>query len=275
MKELIKSYQQQIQVFNNIDFDAENHSYLIEGLPVRSVTSILKDFVKPFDSLYWATQKAQKDSKNVSEVLEEWNTNNKISKVKGSLVHAFIQSKLDIAVEDFLYPEETIVKMFGYDPIQQPFHKIIELVQKFLSDIQEKMYPIASEFIVGDLDLRVCGTIDQLFFNKKSNQLEIWDWKTNKQIRTKSYYNHIKELSHIPDTEFDQYSLQLSMYKYILEKNTNIQLGKCYFTWFNENMNDYSIFCAKDYQEEINLILALNKKNELNCQIKFDSMVFL
>jgi ATP-dependent exoDNAse (exonuclease V) beta subunit len=67
--------------------------------------------------------------------------------------------------------------------------------------------------------------VDQLFFNEKSGKLEIWDWKTNKKIDKKNRWQQFKEpISHLDVCELNTYSLQLSLYKYIITRNTNIEL---------------------------------------------------
>ena len=39
----------------------------------------------------------------------------------------------------------------------------------------------------------VTGMIDQLFYNEKSQKLEIWDWKTNKAINNSNKWQQFKE----------------------------------------------------------------------------------
>lgn len=253
MQDIVKNYQNKINVFDYVKFEIEGHSYLINGKVGKSVTTLLKNYLKPFDRDYWADIKAKQQGITVESILSQWDFSSALSKVKGSVVHSFIES--NFTNSEFIYPEDSIIKMFGYDAIQDSFNLITPVVNKFINDISEKMFPVASEFIVGDKDYLVGGTIDQLFYNKKSNQLEIWDWKTNKEIRTSSRYSHLAPLSHISDSELDHYSLQLSLYKVLLEKNTGLILGNSYLVWFNENCSDYSIFKAKDYSEEAKFIL--------------------
>ena len=60
---------------------------------------------------------------------------------------------------------------------------IIELFKKFYNDSYGKLIPVRAEVVVGDEELGLGGMIDQLFWNEKSGKLEIWDWKTNTQIK--------------------------------------------------------------------------------------------
>ncbi len=253
MQEIIAGHYKSIDIFKNIRFVPDEHIYYLDDVIADSVTSILKKYTKPFDQAYWAKIKAPQLGVSPEELIANWELKAKLSRVKGTIVHSFIENK--ISNSNFVYPQEQIIEMFGYDPIQDQLHQLIPQVEKFLLDIDQKMFPIASEFIVGDKDFMVCGTVDQIFYNQKSGQLEIWDWKTNREIKTESKYFHLYELAHIPDTELDHYSLQLSLYKLILEKNTKVKFGKSYITWFNNFTQDYKIFMCKDYLYEAQLIL--------------------
>ena len=264
MQDQIQQFKRQLEKFKNIKFIADDHTYLINDRVAQSVTTILKKYVKPFDRDYWANIKARQAGVEAEEILDKWEFAAKSSRIKGSLVHEYIEYSL--TKQQFTYPEDSILEVFGYDPIQTPFNQIIPVVEKFLSDINDKMFPVVSEFIIGDAESLICGTIDQLFYNKKSGKLEIWDWKTNKEIKLESRYFHLAPLQHIPDTELDHYSLQLSLYKLILERNTGIALGNSYITWFNESHPDYRIFAAKNYVNEAQIILNAMLKENNNAQ---------
>jgi hypothetical protein len=253
MLDIINNCHQELAKFNDITFDQELHQYTINNQMAKSVTQVLSNYKREFDKLYWAEIKAKELNISVAQLLEQWENNSKISMLKGTLVHQFIEAKLTNI--EFNYPDELIIENFGFDPIQSPFNNIIQLVEKFFLDSENKLIPVASEQIIGDYNFLIGGTIDQLFYNHKSQQIEIWDWKTNKRFNLESKYCHMAPLEHIPDSEYDFYSLQLSFYKYIIEANTNLKLGTCYLAWFNENANNYKIYPAKYYKNEIIAVL--------------------
>ena len=100
-------------------------------------------------------------------------------------------------------------------------------------DIFNKMkniyVPIANEFIVYDQPNAICGTIDMLAYNKKKDCYSIIDWKTSKKFDTGNtrYPKYMKEpFGHILYCNTAEYSLQLSLYKYILEKHTSLRIGE-------------------------------------------------
>ena len=80
---------------------------------------------------------------------------------------------------------------------------------------------IFSEVIVYSTELSIAGTVDILARDNTTNEYGIIDWKTSKKIEKTSYNNKMGTHSttkHVMDCNFNHYSLQLSLYRYILEK---------------------------------------------------------
>ena len=85
------------------------------------------------------------------------------------------------------------------------------------------------EIIVYSKELSIAGTIDLVIQNKNTGQYDIYDWKTSKKIEMRSYGN--KRGTHevtknIMDCNFYHYSLQMSLYSYILEKYYDIPVAR-------------------------------------------------
>jgi ATP-dependent exoDNAse (exonuclease V) beta subunit len=118
------------------------------------------------------------------------------------------------------------------------------------------------EFVVADEDYGIAGMVDCLFYNKKSGMLEIYDYKTNKEIKLKSAYkeNFKSPISHLDVCEINTYSLQLHLYKHIIEKNTNLKIGNLYLVWINEVNDTYKVIPCKELQADLKLMLETIKK---------------
>ena len=151
----------------------------------------------------------------------------------------------------------------GNNDVKEDYDKLLILFNKFYEESYGKLIPIKSEVIVGDEELEICGMVDQLFWNSKSEELQIWDWKTNKAIKRNNKWQQFKEpLSHLDVCEFNTYSLQLSLYRYIIEKNTNLKLGDSYIVWFNEKNTNYEAIKCRDYRNEVVEMLKEHNKND-------------
>lgn len=270
----------ELNKFNNIQYKDSDHSYLIDNKEAISGTRFLHAFVNFFDSLQISLMSSEKKNIEQEELIKEWAATNAISTVKGSLIHEYIElhyqkrvleldHKIDDVKKNIHFTVNDLMKKnffsFKNDDERQKyedeilktvvsdFESSLPEVKKFLIDTKDILVPIASELIIGDSEFLICGTIDQLFYNLRTEQYEIWDWKTNKEIETveskqnkgeERYIKYCKSpIEEVPDLNFYHYSLQLSLYKFILEKNTNIKIGALRLKHFNKEGTGQYYLC--------------------------------
>ena len=92
--------------------------------------------------------------------------------------------------------------------------------KKFQED-HSGLVPYRTEWMVYDEPHMFAGSIDMVFENSDGT-LEIYDWKRCKSIDKSPKFNKYAKtsiISHLPDTNYWHYSLQLNTYKAIIEKN--------------------------------------------------------
>jgi len=80
--------------------------------------------------------------------------------------------------------------------------------------------PYRTEWMIFDEELKLAGSIDMVYENPDGT-LTIYDWKRCKEILKISDWNKFAInplISHLPDTNFWHYTLQLNTYKSILER---------------------------------------------------------
>jgi hypothetical protein len=244
--------------FNNVKYYDIPHKYYVDGIQYTSVTTLLHKFTNEFDSDYWSQYKANEYGKTQQEVLDMWKLENKISTVKGSLVHKYAEDYLANKVFD--YPQDHVIKELGSDLIQDAYNKSTKQFESFHKASFGKLIPIKSEFIVYDTNYKISGMVDQLFYNVKYGCIDIYDWKTNKEIKTiNQYQKMLLPVNHLDDCNYYHYSLQLNLYKWIIEKNTGIKIGNMCIVWLNQNNNDFQVYKLHDMQKEIESILKYVK----------------
>jgi ATP-dependent exoDNAse (exonuclease V) beta subunit len=82
------------------------------------------------------------------------------------------------------------------------------------------LIPYRTEWCVYYEELKISGSIDMIFENSDGDLL-IFDWKRVKELNYDDHFGNKKAktkcISHMPDTNFWHYSLQLNLYKTILE----------------------------------------------------------
>ena len=110
--------------------------------------------------------------------------------------------------------------------------------------------------IVYDKESMIGCMFDILFWNIKAREFQIWDWKTNKKFDMEETSRHFTGLLYmLEDSDLEIYSLQLAMYKLIIEKNTNIKLGKSYVVWFSHNNDNYKVIETKNREYYVKTIM--------------------
>lgn len=248
--------------FNNILYRDSDHTYTINGKVAISGTKFISRFYEPFDTLGMATKYAIKRQLLVEDVIKLWDDKRDASTIKGTHVHSYAENKYMSKIYQPSF--DNVIKRFpeNNDNIIEAYRKCVVHFDNFYNDSKKSLVPIKSEFVVGDEDLLICGMLDQLFFNIKANEYQIWDWKTNKEIAKYSIYKKrmLRAVSHLHECEWNKYSLQLALYKYILEKNTNIKIGKCYLVHLTEHKDNYEVIETKNMKREISEMISSYKQ---------------
>jgi ATP-dependent exoDNAse (exonuclease V) beta subunit len=211
------------------------------------------DYSNPKPESEWVTEE---------EVKRDWKYKNNHATFEGSTLHDYIENYMSNRV--FPYPEKS-PEGLQFTEIEETFNVMKQYALNFYNDsvASGKLIPVKSELVVGDSELNLTGMIDQLFWNVKHECLQIWDWKTNTKLNMKNDFgnklNHI--LYMLDDCEYETYSLQLNIYKKIVERNTNLKLGDSYLVWFNEENPNYEIIKCNDYGNIVDEMFKFKLEN--------------
>tara|TARA_B110000967_G_scaffold207760_1_gene257941 strand:- start:1940 stop:2725 length:786 start_codon:yes stop_codon:yes gene_type:complete len=135
--------------------------------------------------------------------------------------------------------------------------------KKFVDEFPE-LKPFRTEWMVYNEDLKLSGSIDMVFENTDGTLL-IYDWKRCQEIQHDAQfgkYSSTSCISHLPDTNFWHYSLQLNMYKNILEQKYNKQVTELYLVCLHpENAyKKYERIAVPILTDEMNKLIELRKK---------------
>jgi hypothetical protein len=227
-----------LNIFNRIKFFDHNHTYHIDGkITPKSITSVISGCKPKFDSDKWSKHTAKKLNVDQSVVLKEWKENSEFSTQLGTLLHSYIENYLCNKIKK--YDQSLIIEKFGTEKHNDMRGILAKFIKSFhgLYEKLDHLIPLKSELIVGDVDdTRICGTIDLLAYNTKKQCYEIYDYKTNKKFTYKNDYKEKflhPELSHLDSCDLTSYSLQQSLYKFLIEKYTSIKIQDCFIVWFN------------------------------------------
>ena len=215
-----------------------DHIYIMNNDPSISfynVTNIVEDQFPPFERekiAGWLVNNSYKYSDYTKdEILQEWED----IRDEGSEVH--------IELENYVQNGK-IPKLSKAISGMNWFDQEIELYG-------DRVFP---ELIVFSEELGVADTVDLLVYNSDNYECNIFDWKTSKKID----YNGRKQAitracSELTDCRFDQYSLQLSIYSYLLKNYHDIKVTNQYMVQLMDN--DAICIEGKNLEHNVRLIL--------------------
>jgi ATP-dependent exoDNAse (exonuclease V) beta subunit len=195
---------------NNIILIEDIHKYQLLDDPdfeFTSCTTFAKYFFEPFDKIGIANNLTASHPKysymTPQELVETWD----VIAEEGTLVHN--------EIEEFIKN--------GSEPTRPKAIVAVEWIKKNITD----RFDLYSEVIVYSKELGLAGSIDLLLYDNLDKSYKILDWKTSRKIDTSSFRNrmgHHKATSNLMDCNFIHYSIQLSLYRYILEKNYGLNV---------------------------------------------------
>lgn len=187
-----------------ISFHEENHEYYFGKEPFQSVTTIIKKFEPEFnkdDEI--SLQYAQKHGLTNESVKEMWQKAQDDSCELGTSVHKAAELSL-LGLSDKAY-------------FSEEYALFVDQINKFIG--RNNLDVVATESILFSQEHKVAGQADFITLNDKGS-LTIWDWKTSKKIVRGNPYDRfmLEPLSHLPNTNYSRYCLQLSIYRLMLEE---------------------------------------------------------
>ena len=237
-------------------FDSKNHEYFVDGKKINySVTGLIESFFPEFDSDYWSDKKAIERIKieggkltdaNIykvkKDILMEWEENRKDAADKGTTLHEKIENFYNNIEDNLDAPEFTYFKKF---------------IQKY-----PKLKPYKTEWRIFDSNLSLAGSIDMVY-EKDNGDLFLFDWKRSTKIINgaghliESDYDYgFDELSHIADNTYNRYSLQLNLYKYIIESNYGKKISSMNLLILHPHFHTFFHLQIPDLEKETKFLIT-------------------
>jgi ATP-dependent exoDNAse (exonuclease V) beta subunit len=239
---------------SHILFDEGPHVYTIDGdSDFMSVTTWNHSHFPHFDADKIITNmmnsKKWSQSKYFGQTRQEikagWNKNGQEASKAGTKMH--------YDIECFYNDEDVEVEE---DCVEWKYF------EKFEEEIGQNLEPYRTEWMIWDKELKFAGSIDMIFRNPDGTLL-IYDWKRCKNIKKDNRWQGATTdcISHLPDTNYWHYSLQLNTYKYLLEKNYGEKVVGMYLVCLHPNNANKSYIKIEvpDLGEEIKDLMSLRK----------------
>ena len=135
------------------------------------------------------------------------------------------------------------------------------------------LVPFRTEWAIFDDEYKIAGSIDIVFYNTKTNTYDIYDWKRVKRIKKTSLGGNkgLYPLDEYDDCNFLRYSLQLNLYKNLLERLYGLVIGDLCIVVIHPNQTTYKKIHVDAMQTQIGWILDVRARQ--NTIFSYDDMV--
>lgn len=257
---------EKLKVFQDFKFFEDGHYYEYKGKRVGiSVTRLIEEYANEFDSETIAEKVAEKQDKTTNEILAEWKYKADFACAKGSTCHEFAQSLWSGNVYEPLRFDES-------QKYKDAVAKIRCQAINFKNDFEDILEHLADEFVVGSDEYDIASAIDHLFVNRITGELVLVDYKTNSilkgyndEIKNRAYTKSMKiPLNNLKDDALHHYYIQLSIYKYLLEKYADVKVADMFIVYFSENIENYETIEIPYLKEEVTKILESRRRKNMN-----------
>jgi hypothetical protein len=216
---------------DRIQFEEESHTYTIDGVRDGwvSCTTFLHEFFGHFDadsviskmmsSPKWRLSKYY--GMTAAEIKKSWSDKGEASSTAGTRMHLDIEHFYNAmpAVPATTYSIEDGFAGLAIDGWTPAAGTEWDYFCDYQRQHGSRFRPFRTEWLVFDDEYRVAGSVDMVYL-KPDGTLAIYDWKRVEEVRTENRFQKgFGPLTHLPDTNYWHYSIQLNVYRYIIQKH--------------------------------------------------------
>ena len=228
-----------------MQLDPESHKYRLNNNEYMSVTTLVNKCFSQFDAdaiiAKMKIKGTKYDGMTKEEIKEMWNKNAKDAQQQGTRMHSVIE------------------RYYKAEMITEEEKELTEIHQFYEFTINFPLRPHGIEWLVYSESDKLAGTIDFAAENEDGT-LDLYDWKRSKQIDVHNSYNKYSQVVNtIPDTNYGHYTVQLNLYKYLIEKGYDKKVKHMYLVCFYPNQLSYKKYEVENIQAHIPEILKLKQ----------------
>jgi len=197
-----------------IKFGEKWHTYTDQnGTSYTSGTKFVGQFFPKFDMVAMsekcsAGENPKYKGREPEEIRAEWAAEGDRGRTEGTLVHNYAEGL-----------------MCGWSPENMPTpisertETMFPHVKRTVQELRRRYEFVSAEMMLFSPDLRLAGQADIIMYEKETNTIIIGDYKNNKELTTENYWQKaFKPIEHLDDCSIAHYTLQLSAYRYLMER---------------------------------------------------------
>jgi hypothetical protein len=239
-----------------IHFDEPTHIYTVNGTyeGYISVTGFLHHFFPHFDPRATITKmrKSPKFSTGPyagmtdDEIVAKWEASGKEASSAGTAMH--------LAIEQFLNGHAEVIVPAVKETVE--WAQFTSFWEKHGWDLE----PYRTEWEVWVEEIKLAGSLDMVFKRKSDGRYLIYDWKRSKEIKFENPWGTgYGPVSHLPDCNYWHYTLQLNVYKWVLEKYYGLDIADMYLVICHPNSTSYKRLRLNHLDDEVEAMVECRK----------------
>jgi hypothetical protein len=122
--------------------------------------------------------------------------------------------------------------------------------------IPRGLVPYRTEWLVFKEDIKLAGSIDMVF-KKPDGTFAIYDWKRAKEMKYENAWQTGKApLDHLPDTNYWHYSIQLNIYRTIIEELYGATVSELALVVLHPDQRSFQVVQVNRMEEEVESMFA-------------------
>jgi ATP-dependent exoDNAse (exonuclease V) beta subunit len=237
----------------DIVFKASSHEYTVKGCPpTTSVTRLVHAQFRAFDAdavidgmmarPNWPSSQYFGNSK--AEIKAQWNSNGAVASAAGTKLHNDIENYYNGV--DVINTSPEFAQFIAFDQWRK----------------EQGLVPFRAEWTVYDREHMLAGTIDMCFWDTTSDTIAIYDWKRVKALRRSAFDNQkgvTSACESVPDSNYWHYSMQLGLYKWILERNYGYTVSRTALVVLHPGQEHYEIHLTSPVAKAVDAVLSCRK----------------
>lgn len=228
---------------SNVLYDGKQHSYYLSNLVLQSMTNFVDNCFPEYNLKEMASKIATQRGKRLATFMSILDRKGNERRDSDTELHSKIESFYQ---HKFVEEDDTF-----------------RLFKIFANQIT--LNPFRTEWHIYDKDLSLAGTIDLVDYS--NDKFTIYVWSTSDKliengmavVKNKYDQKALPPISHLDDCAYNRYALQLSLYKYILEKNYGIEVSELRLGIFHPAYNKPYVLKIPYLKNEVETLMSLRE----------------
>jgi len=241
-----------------IEFDEPTHRYTVKGVCDKwiSCTGFLHEFFPHFNPDLTISKMMKSDKwpsskyygMTAEEIKNQWSSSGKEASSSGTAMH--------LAIEQFLHGSEEVIDPQVLKTTEWAYFK------NFWRKCGDDLIPYRSEWEVYSEPHKLAGSIDMVYYRPSDKKYVIYDWKRSKEIKTENRFeNGYPPLDHLPNCNYWHYTLQLNVYKWMLETYYGLEIGDLYIVIIHPDNKNYIRMRLNMLPDEVKSMMECRKRS--------------